>query len=63
MREPWQDRVIIEADALREKIEKLLVALLSALVKNAEAYDLLVLQLEQMIGYYVTLCRRIRTFL
>ena len=62
MGEPWQDRVIIEADALREKIEKLLVALPSALVKNAEAYDLLVLQLEQMIGYYITLCRRIRTF-
>ena len=59
--EPWQERVVYEADELREKIVRLIAALPQQEMDELH-FGYLVTQLDHMMLYYLTLCRRIRTF-
>ena len=58
---PWQERVVYEADELREKIVRL-IAGLQSLEMDELHFGYLVTQLDHMMLYYITLCRRIRLF-
>jgi len=59
--EPWQERVVYEADALREKMVSLIAALQHQDMEEVH-FGFLVTQLDHMMLYYLTLCRRIRLF-
>ena len=60
--EPWQERVVYEADELREKITRLIGALCVEREMDELHFGYLVTQLDHMMLYYLTLCRRIRLF-
>ena len=60
--EPWQERVVEEADELRVKIGRLIAGLLQRQDMDEVHFGFLVTQLDHMMLYYLTLCRRIRLF-
>ena len=59
--EPWQERAGYEADELREKITRLIAALQHQDMDDVH-FGFLVTQLDHMMLYYITLCRRLRLF-